>query len=139
MTFPGEVTFTVTGLPTGATATITPQVLAAGASLTDVTLSIQLPKATADIRGNRLPNRTSRTILWGLLLLPFVVRRRRYTCKLQSLGTVLLALSVGVGFMAGLSGCGGASLIGQQRSSDITFTATMGAISHSTSFILNVK
>jgi hypothetical protein len=50
-TFPAAITLTVSGLPPGATATISPQVLAAGSGPTNVTLAVVLAKTTAALGG----------------------------------------------------------------------------------------
>ena len=43
-TFPAAVAFSITGLPTGFTATFSPASLAAGNSATTVTLTVQVPR-----------------------------------------------------------------------------------------------
>ena len=49
LTFLNPVTFSVTGLPTGATAVFTPASLPAGSAITPVTMVVQTPSATAAV------------------------------------------------------------------------------------------
>jgi len=140
-TFPFPVSFTVSGLPDGATATITPQTLPAGAGSTNITLAIQLPQQTASLRRGNLPALESSTLMLGMLLLPFggTIRRaaNRHARKLRLLllivaGTALLGLTACDARNSGFFGS-------PQRSYVITVTATSGTQSHSTTLNLTVR
>ncbi len=145
-TFPAPVTLSVSGLPPGATATITPQVLPTGSALTNVTLTVQLPNVTASLhrsnfhRGNLLALGLS-PLMAGVLFLPFGGRIRRAAAKRgRTLGLLLLVL--GMTSLVGLTGCGAANtgFFGhQQQNYTLTVTATSGALSHTTTLNLTVQ
>jgi hypothetical protein len=156
--FPLPVTFTVTGLPTGATATLTPSAwaltssnpwtwtLPANTALTGNTLlSIQVPQTIAALQpvggtGGNLASRLAPFSL-ALLLLPFVGRLRRTSKRLGRILPILLLLIASMAAMAGLSGCGGNSgLFAQaQRSYPMTVTVSSGSLSHTSNITLIVE
>lgn len=140
-TFPAPVTLSLSGLPPGASGTLSPTTLPAGSSLSSVTLTIQLPQQTAQLPTN------NRRELWGgggilaLLLLPMAARIRRTGKGLSrfSSGMILLFVFAGV---VGLSGCGAKAsgyFAQAQKSYTITITATSGSLSHSTTVTLVVQ
>jgi sugar lactone lactonase YvrE len=140
-TFPAPVTLTLTGLPPGATGSITPNLLPAGSSLTNVTLSIQLPQVTASLDKKPTPRRHIPPVFWGLLLLPFAGGMRRTGKRLGAAIWVLMLLFAGLTAMATLNGCG--SLNGfngqQQKTYVVTVIATSGKLSRSTNLSLTVQ
>ncbi len=141
-TFPAPITLSVTGLPPGATDTISPSVLPAGSPLSDVTLSIQLPQSTASLDRSRPPSdRHIPPVLWGILLLPFSARLRRTGRRLGRTLSLLLLLAAGIAATAGLSGCGGGNgyFTQQQQAYTVTLTGTSGTLSHSITLTLNVE
>jgi DNA-binding beta-propeller fold protein YncE len=135
--FPLPITLSVSGLPPGATATLSPQTLPAGSSLTAVTLSIQLPTQTAELH---------RSLRWvtptlALLFLPFAGKMRRKAKALEQYALAIL-LVAGAGAMAGLMGCGAkdTGFFGQaEQTYTVLITATSGSLSHSTSVTLTVQ
>jgi hypothetical protein len=144
-TFPAAVTLSVSGLPTGATYTFTPASLAAGASATNVTLTIQLPQTMAATQpdrgtGGKLASRLAPFAL-ALMLLPFAGRMRKSGRRFSRVLSVLLLSIAGMAAMAGLSGCSSnTGFYGQQQTSyTLTVTATSGALSHSTTVALTVE
>jgi sugar lactone lactonase YvrE len=140
-TFPAAVSFTVTGLPTGATATITPSTLPASAGVTNVTLTIQVPVQTASLHRNDLFALALSPLALGLLLLPFGGMIRRAAGKRAQPVCLLLLVFAGTLLLA-LAGCGTTSsgYFGQkQQSYTLTFTATSGTLSHSTLLTLTVQ
>ena len=140
--YAGPVTFSVGGLPPGATASFTPSTIPISGGTQTVTMTIQTPVATAH-------NRTPFSPLGGggkdpamlsLLLLPLVVNsklRRR-------LGTRLLMLILLMGGLAGLAtitGCGsgvGFSLE-EPQSYALTVTATSGSLQQTNTVRLTVQ
>ncbi len=141
-TFPAPVTLSVSGLPPGATATLTPQVLPAGSALTNVTLSVQTANGTASLDQKQRPNRGIPGALWsGILLLPFAGRLRRAGKKLNRTLCLVLMLVAGIAATISLSGCGaGNGFFGQQQGTyNLTVTGTAGAVSHSTTVTLTVQ
>lgn len=104
-TFPGAVTFSVSGLPTLTTATFSPTQIAAGAGKTTVTLSV---KTTAPIAGLRSPAPGWMYAMW--LPLPGMVvllagcfgKNRRWKRI-----ALYVALAVALTLMLTLTACGG--------------------------------
>ena len=157
-TFPSPVTFTVTGLPTGATATLAPSAwaltssnpwtwtLPANTALTGNTLlSIQVPQTIAALQpvggaGGNLATRLAPFSL-ALILLPFAGRLRRTGKRLGRLLMVLLLLGGGMAAMTGLSGCGSNTgfFAQAQRSYPMTVTVSSGSLSHTSTITLTVE
>jgi hypothetical protein len=140
-TFPAPVTLTLSGLPPVATGTITTNVLPAGSSLTNVTLTIQLPQVTASLDKKQHSNRKLPPVLWGILLLPFAGGMRRMGKRLGRTMSVLLLILAGLASMAALSSCGSSNgFFGQaQQTYTVTVIATSGSLSHSTNLSLTVE
>jgi YVTN family beta-propeller protein len=152
-TFPATVTLSASGLPAGATYTISPATLAAGAGSTTITLTIQLPQTAAlnaqpGVRHAAEPavmtrNNSSSKLPYlalAVLLLPFAGRMRRTGRKLGRLLPLLLI--AGLAATAGLSGCASlsAGYFGQAPTTyTISVTATSGTLTHSTSVTLIVQ
>lgn len=139
-TFPAALTLSVTGVPNGAVATITPKTLPAGSGRSNVALTVQLPSQTASLTHSGILALRFSPLMLGLLL-PFAGKIRRPTGKaarwiLLSL-LVLSSLSI-----VGLTSCGGKNtgfLGNPQTSYTLTVTATSGALSHSTTLNLTVQ
>jgi hypothetical protein len=138
-TFPATVTFSVTGLPTGALATFSPQTIAAGAGTTDVGLAVQVPTQTASLRPSHPLAFKWATILMGVLVLPFG-KIRRATGKFGRTA-ILILLTFAATSLIGLTGCGGSSStpVRQPTAYTLTVTATSSALSHSTTLTLTVR
>jgi len=149
-TLPMLTTLTVSGMPSGVTATITPASwtkqsasswsLPANTALGAVSMTFQLPSATArldhpDQPGQRLP-----PLLWGILLLPFAGRMRRAAKRLNRTISILLFLAAGIVTLAGISGCSsnGGSSTKQTQTYTMVETVTSGTLSHSTVLTLTV-
>jgi hypothetical protein len=151
---PAAAILTVTGLPSGATATLTASSwtrltglswqLPANTALTDVTLTFGVPLQTATARRVEKPDARSRTLpplLWGILLLPFAARLRRARKRLGGTICLLLLLTAGAAAMTGLNGCGGGNgfFAQPQKSYVVVVTVTTGSLSHSTNVMLTVQ
>ncbi len=139
--FPAAVSLTVTGLPTGATYTITPQTIAAGAGSTSVTLAVVVPAQLAMLQ--KLEKLAPLTL--ALLLLPFSGCVRRRAGKLSRLAAALLLVG-GMASTAMLTGCVGYVTAPKQvvaqpqpETFNIVVTATSGSLSHSTTLTLIVQ
>jgi hypothetical protein len=141
-TFPAPITLTLSGLPPGATGSLTPNMLPAGSSLTSVTLTIQLPQVTASLDRKHALNRHIQPVFWALLLLPFAGGMRRAGKRFGRVLSVLMLMIAGLSAMATLNGCGGSSngFFGQQpKTYTVTVIATSGRLSHSTNVTLTVE
>ena len=149
--FPTPVLLTVTGMPTGATAIITPSswtqltsnswTFPANIPLTSITLTIQLPSASTSMKREFPVSGELPPMVWGVLLLPFAVRMRRAGNRLRGIVFTLLLTAVGLGTVSTLSSCGtGNGFFGHQQSSyTVTVTATSGPLTRSTNLTLNVE
>jgi hypothetical protein len=148
---PAPVTLTVSGMPEGATAIVTPSswtrltrtswLLTANTPLSGIALTVQLPSAKASLDEKVAPGRKLPLVLWGLLLLPFAGKMRRTGERLSRMLSVLLLLIAGMTAMSARSGCGSASgfFAQQQKTYTVTVTATSGSLSHSTTVTLTVE
>jgi sugar lactone lactonase YvrE len=141
-TFAAPITFSITGLPPGATAAFSPATVAAGSGATSVTLTVTLPNTSAaqqlqrPFAGGLLP------VALGLILLPFAGRLRRASRRLK--GTVWLVVMglAGAALLAGLmAGCGGggSSPGPTPQSYTLTITATSGSLSNTATVNLTVE
>ena len=136
--FPAPITLSLSGLPTGAVGTITPDTLAAGSGLTDVVLKIVLPTTTARVPAEAPFGRELPPTLLGILLLPFAARFRRSTHRFRGMLCSFFAL-FGMGIVIGLAGCGAGSKAPAEQSYNLVVTATSGSVVHSTTLKLIVQ
>ncbi len=141
--FPVPVTLSVSGVPPGATATVSPQVVPAGSPLTNVTLSVQLP-SVASLHPTDKPSSNHRipTAAWGVLLLPFLGRLRRSGRRMRQMFSLFFACAAALAVTAGLSGCGSNSsgfFANPQHTYSVVVTATAGTVSRSTTVTLIVQ
>ncbi|HUD23383.1 MAG TPA: Ig-like domain repeat protein [Acidobacteriaceae bacterium] len=138
--FPQQVTFTVSGLPPGATYTLTPSSIPAGAGATPMILVVSTINPLAQL--SRHGERWMSITLPLLLLLPFagvkrtseVAERPRRTPRLLLLVLLLTAIA------GTLTGCGSGGFFGtSQQSYNIVVTATSGQVSHTQSVTLIIQ
>ena len=132
--YPGAVSFNVTGLPTGAMASFTPNSVTANGGATPVTMTVQTAAATAQNRGLLL----GRGIVMALLFLPFL-GTRKVREKLQ--GKMLLLVLLIAGLTATLSGCASNNgfLLQKPQTFTLTVTATSGTVQNSKAVTLIVQ
>ena len=135
------VTLSVTGLPPGATYTLTPNSVAAGAETTNVQLSVSMPSQTAALQHHEPFRGGLVSVALGMLLLPFSRRMRRSASRFGRMAAVLLLLIAGAAGVAGLTGCGASTgFFGQaQQTYNVTVVATSGTLTHSTIVTLTVE
>jgi len=142
-TFAGPITFSVTGLPAGATATFSPATVAAGSGAVNLTLTVSVPATNAALPIQRPFGGGALPIALGLILLPFSSRLRKTSRSLNKMLCLLLCGLAGAALAAGLAGCGGRSSSSTQPSNPqtytLTITATSGTLSHSTTATLIVQ
>ena len=141
--YPGAVSFAVSGLPAGATYTVSlPSTIAAGSGAQTVTLTI----ATAAQVARNAPgdsgltgssrSRTGIALALAALLLPLFARRRLSVRLLR-----VLFVCAGLGLLATLSGCssGNGFLTQSPANYTVSVTATSGTVQHTASVTLNVQ
>jgi len=130
--YSNPVTFSATGLPSGATATFSPASLTPGSSAAATQLTIQTaaPVNAAGI-GSGWPIAASVLPLLGLL---FGVRqlRRRWV-------TLAVLLFASLGTLTALTGCGGGFGLTTSTHYSVTVTGTSGAIQQTTTVQLIVQ
>jgi hypothetical protein len=140
-TFAGPITFSVSGLPAGASAVFSPATVPAGAGATNVTMTVKLPSQSA-LRPAESPfGKAELPLALALIVLPFAGRLRRVSQRLKGVAIVLLVGLSGVALIGGLTGCGGGG--GSNKSSPqnytLTITATSGSLSLTTTVSLTVE
>ncbi len=140
-TFPQAVTFTVSGLPAGASYTLSPASIAAGAGSTSMVLTVQVPNLTGKLTPAPSRSHSLPAIALGILLLPLGAKRfRRLSRQMSRRGLLLLWMAFGLATAGALTGCGAGGFFNQpQQSYNIVVTATSGSISHSASVSLTVQ
>ncbi|MEO6922329.1 MAG: Ig-like domain repeat protein, partial [Bryocella sp.] len=131
--YASTMTFSITGLPPGATATFTPSTVAANSGAQTVVLSIQTANPFAKNDAPRSPFGPKSLPLFALLLLPLFggcKLRRKLAARL-----VMLALLVGgLAGVAGMTGCGtgrNGFLLQQPVTYTMTVTASTGSLQQS--------
>lgn len=136
--FTSPIAFTVSGLPNGATGTLTPTSVTPGSSPTNFVLTVSTQKFHAQMQ-----HLAGGSFGLALLLLPFVRNRRmrRAGHRMTRLAMLLLLATTA----GALSGCGSSGFFGQpQASSTITITGTGTnvagvTVQHSTTVTLTVQ
>jgi hypothetical protein len=126
--YPGTVSFSLTGLPAGATYTVSPATVDAGAGAVPVVVTLRTSTATARRTSN------SKVVYLGFLVLalPLAGMRQRRTR-----GLMLVTLLALLGGTAALSGCGDKATVAQTF--PLTLNATSGSVQHSVSFTVTVQ
>lgn len=135
-TYGAPITFAVSGLPAGATATFTPPSVTPGSTTATVNVTIQIPALTAGKNSQWRPGTAAGMVLG--LLIPFlgIWRIRRTGASLR--GLALIAF-LALGVAAGLAGCSGGFFTQAPSTSTVTFTGTSGTTSHSATMQLTVQ
>ena len=145
-TFGENVTFAVTGGPSGMTATFNPVNLAAGSGPATVTLTLTGGSQAAVKQRLVALTRGLGPMALGMLLLPFAAGQMRRSSKpwcksIICWGCVALLLSLS-GALFGLAGCGGSNTPGAStpaaQNYTLTVTASSGSVSKSTTLALTV-
>lgn len=141
-TFVYPVTLTVSGLPSGVTATFTPSsTVAAGAGTSTVQMMVNAGNlAHLELRGNTFSGTRSPFVL-AVLFLPFALLRRfRKSGALLSRKGTLVVLLAFLAVFTTLVGCGGGGFFGHSTQTyTVTVTAVSGSNTHSTNVTLTVQ
>jgi hypothetical protein len=134
------LTFSVTGLPPGATSSFSPTTVPAGAAATNVTLTVTMPKSAKAVPAERPFGGGEWPLVLGMVLLPFARRLRKAS---RSWLSVLLLAAAGLTISIGMSACGGSS--GNKvttlptQTYTLTVTASSGTLTQSTKLTLIVQ
>jgi sugar lactone lactonase YvrE len=139
-TLAAPVALSVTGLPSGASASFNPTTAAGGDGTTPIVLTVNGPPITSSLRrpaNPASPSYRGAPAFLALLLLPasFLARRRRSIAR-------LLILLVGIAAATGLTGClsdQSTGYYGQMpQTYTLTVTGTSGTLTHSVQVTLTV-
>jgi Bacterial Ig-like domain (group 3)/MBG domain (YGX type) len=140
-TFVNPVSFSVSGLPNGVTATFSPTTIAAGAGTSTTTLALAA-NGLASVRHEGGPlGEWPASYALGLFLLPlfFGKRARQARRSLSRSGWALLLL-LALGAAGAIVGCGGGGFFGHTtKSYTVTVTAVSGPDTHTTDLTLTVQ
>lgn len=136
--YPGPVAFSVSGVPSGTTYTISPSTLAVNSGTQTLTLKIDTTSSAtvARVEKNQSPKLSGK--MWplsmGLLVLPFAsLVRRREGARLWTL--VIVGFAMAIGF----TGCGVTVGPGEAKDYTITLAATSGSVQHSANVSLAIQ
>jgi asparagine N-glycosylation enzyme membrane subunit Stt3 len=130
--YPGTVSFTVTGLPIGATASFSPSTIAAITAANTVMMTVQTASAMAQNHISPI----GRGFVLALLLLPFGMRR---SLRKKLNGRMLLLVLLLTGTTAAMSGCGSGGSKQSAQTYTLTVTASSGAATQSQTVTLTVQ
>jgi hypothetical protein len=138
-TFPGGITLSLSGLPSGATYTATPSTVTAGSGATSVKIQVQTAQTIAGLRrsGGRLAGMFFAFGLAFQLLGSVRLRRVMRGHALRTSLAVLLLLG-----MMGISACGtgsGSTPPPPPQTYTLTVTATGGGLQHSSTLNLTIQ
>ena len=118
--YPGDLSFTVAGLPASTTATFSPATIASNGGTQTVTMTVQTARKA------RLENLASGSSILVCMVIPFVAGRRRYKASsgMKYLTLCLVPMLLSLVFV--LAGCGSST-----TKYTVTVTATAGNVQHS--------
>lgn len=137
--YPGAVSFSVSGLPAGATSTFTPASVTSTGGAQTVTLAIQTSANHAANTAPRSPWKPVSGAVFAALLLPVCFRRKMRSGFGRSLAVLLLVCG-SLGAVAGLTGCGaGTSPNAITVLYSVNVTATSGGVQHPVTVTLGVQ
>ena len=134
--YPDPITFSVAGLPPGATATFSSNPVTPGSGPATANVTITDPPLTAQSQPRTNTLRLAALLalllpIWGLY-----GARRRIWRSLMLLPLAVVALVA----MSGISGCGGSGFFNQPpKSYTVTVTGSSGAVQHSSTLTLTVE
>jgi hypothetical protein len=135
--YPGPVSFTASGLPTGASITFSPSTIAANGGTQTVTLTVQTAATAMEVSPATARKLAPLTLAFLLIPLLGVRRMRRQGSRLSRLATLLLLLSCTLAGVM-MTGCGGV-FTQVERNYTIMITATSGNMQHTAPVTLKVE
>jgi hypothetical protein len=141
--YPGDVSFSVAGLPAGATYTITPATVGQAAGPQSETLRVQTASLIAGANARGTGGSTVAPLYLSFALLPLCLMpwRRRMKISSQRFFMLLLTGVAAVAGCAALSGCGSHNgfFATAPTNYTVTVTASSGSIDHSATVTLNLQ
>jgi sugar lactone lactonase YvrE len=141
--FPGAVSFTLTGLPAGATYSFSPSSIASSGASTNATLTVTT-SASAKSSGMDSGPKTA-PLLVAFIFLPLAGFRkmRRMGVRFTRSLAITTALLLSLAGMLGMNACGSSSHGNSTQSAaqtySLTATATSGGTSHAATLTLTVQ
>lgn len=135
-TLPATVNLAVAAVPSGITTAFAPTSVAAGSGPTPISLTIQTPTGTGQLRP--LNSHPLWSITLSLLILPFAGTRRSKALpgRLSHRTKLALSLLLLITSASAINGCSGAATTVSTRPTGpiftLTITATSGALQHTT-------
>jgi hypothetical protein len=138
--FNSAVTLSVSGLPSGATASFAPGSVTPGAASAGSVMTVTIPALRGQNRGVPADGRPAAPpIVFATLLLAFGLARNKRVRKQFSSAQMLFLLALIGGLCATIAGCGGTGFAVPQSTSTITVTGTSGTLTHSATVTLTLK
>jgi hypothetical protein len=132
-TFAGPISFSLTGLPAGATYSISPSSIPAGSGAATVQITVNVPVASAALPASSGGAGLLKPFALALLLPMLGMRKLRRSLGRQGRASVLL-LVLAVVMMLGMAGCGSTP----PQVYNLTLTANSGTLTHSIPLTLTV-
>jgi hypothetical protein len=137
--YAGTVSFTASGLPTGATATFSPATITATGGAQTVTMTILTVASTAQ-KTTPVLGRKLTPLALALLLLPlFGAKKMRQQRRRMNRWLCLLFLVSGLAASTTLCGCAGGYFSQGAKDYTVTVMATSGSLQHSFNVTLKVQ
>jgi DNA-binding beta-propeller fold protein YncE len=142
-TFPSAVTFTLSGLPVGATYTITPSTIPAGSGVTNVSVVVNVGKqqTTLALAAAPPPRGFPKALAFAMFLPLLGTRKLRRALRVQMKTSALMLMMLGVLMVSGMTACGNGSGFFTQapQTYPLTLTGTSGALHHSVTLNLTIQ
>jgi streptogramin lyase len=142
-TFPSAVALTLTGLPAGATYTISPSTIPAGSGTTTVTVTVNTTKqqTTASSSSPKGDIGFPKPLALAMFLPLLGTRKLRRALRAQMKTSTLMLVLLGLLTVTGMTACGGGSGFFSQAPQThlMTLTGTSGALHHSVTLNLTIQ
>jgi hypothetical protein len=137
------VTFTLSGLPVGATYTISPSTIPAGSGVSNVSVVVNVGKqqTTVALAFPPAPRGLPKALAFAMFLPLLGMRKLRRALRAQMKTSALMLTMLGVLMVSGMTACGSGSgfLTQTPQTYPMTLTGTSGALHHSVTLTLTVK